>query len=241
VVELIEGEEMVYHAVSGSAAAFSGVRLAVRTSLAGRCLLQGEVLYCHDAETDPRVNLEAARRVGANSMLCVPLVHGDRAVGVLKVCDGRAHAFDEDDVTTLRLLSSISAAAMAHAEDFERQDHESHHDALTGLGNRRAFENHLSMEVSRVARYGGELTVCMAFFLQKDQRPAGARGGRPRLCGAAAVLRRLRGTDQAFRFGGDEFAVSFSGVDAAGASAAMRRRPLALPLHPSGRLDTSAA
>jgi hypothetical protein len=36
VVELIEGEEMVYHAVSGAAEPFAGVRLAVQTSLSGR-------------------------------------------------------------------------------------------------------------------------------------------------------------------------------------------------------------
>jgi diguanylate cyclase (GGDEF)-like protein len=225
VLELIEGEEMVYHAVSGSAEAFSGVRLAVQTSLSGRCLLQGEVLYCRDAETDARVDLQAARRVGATSMLCVPLVHGERAVGVLKVYDARAHAFDEDDVTTLRLLSSIIAAAMAHAEDFERQHHESHHDALTGLPNRRAFENRLAIEVSRVARYGGELTVCMAdldSFKRINDLQGHAAGDRV-LRDVAAVLRRLRDTDQAFRFGGDEFAVIFSGVDAAGAGAAMRR------------------
>src|ERR1700683_4125255 len=53
VVELIEGEEMVYHAVSGEAEPLVGARLAGETSLSGRCLLQNEVLLCEDAEDDP--------------------------------------------------------------------------------------------------------------------------------------------------------------------------------------------
>ena len=237
VVELIEGEEMVYHAVSGSAEGFRGVRLAVQTSLSGRCLLQGEVLYCRDAEGDPRVDLEATRRVGARSMLCVPLTHGARAVGVLKVYDPAADAFDEDDVITLRLLSGIIAAAMVHAEDFELTRHASCHDALTGLPNRRAFEAHMSLEVSRITRYGGELTVCMAdldHFKQINDRDGHAAGDRV-LCAVATLFQRLRDTDRAFRFGGDEFAVIFSGVDLAGAGVAMRRVQEAVTADPACR------
>ncbi len=235
VVELIEGEEMVYHAVSGSAEGFGGVRLAVQASLSGRCLLQGEVLYCQDAEADPRVDLEATRRVGARSMLCVPLTHGERAIGVLKVYDPRADAFDDDDVTTLRLLSRIIAAAMVHAEDFELKHHESSHDALTGLPNRRAFNARMALEVSRVARYGGELTVCMADldgFKQINDVLGHAAGDRV-LCAVASVFQRLRDTDQVFRFGGDEFAVIFSGVNPAGAGVAMRRVQEAMAADPA--------
>jgi diguanylate cyclase (GGDEF)-like protein len=237
VVELIEREEMVYHAVSGTAQPFAGVRLAVQTSLSGRCLLQGEVLYCEDAEGDPRVDREATRRVGARSMLCVPLTHRERAIGVLKVYDPQPYAFGEDDVTTLRLLSGIIAAAMAHAGDFALQRHESHHDALTGLPNRRAFEEQLAIEVARAARYGGQLTVCLvdldAFKAVNDRQ--GHAMGDAVLCAIAAILTRLRGSDQAFRFGGDEFAVIFSGANEAGAGTAMRRAQTAVEGDPACR------
>ncbi len=109
VVELIEGEEMVYHAVSGSAEGFRGVRLAVQTSLSGRCLLQGEVLYCRDAEGDPRVDLEATRRVGARSMLCVPLTHGARAVGNHRGRDGARGRLRAD--TSCELSRRVDRAA----------------------------------------------------------------------------------------------------------------------------------
>jgi diguanylate cyclase (GGDEF)-like protein len=237
VVELIEGEEMVYHAVSGTAKPFAGVRLAVATSLSGRCLLEEAILHCEDAEGDPRVDREAALRVGARSMLCVPLTYGKRAVGVLKVYDPRPYAFGEDDVITLQLLSRLFGAAMAHADDFELQRYASQHDALTGLPNRRAFEEQLTREIARVNRHGGELTVCLAdldAFKAVNDRQGHAMGDSV-LRAVAGILKRLRGTDQAFRFGGDEFAVIFSGADLEGARTAMRRTQAAIESEPACR------
>jgi diguanylate cyclase (GGDEF)-like protein len=230
VVELIEGEEMVYHAVSGAAEPFAGVRLAVKTSLSGRCLLQNDVLLCEDAEDDPRLDREACLKVGARSMLCAPLVHGERAVGVLKVYDPNAYAFGEDDVTTLRVLSGIIATAMAHAGDFELQRYESRHDTLTGLPNRRAFDEQLEREIARASRYSGKLTLCLAdldaFKAVNDRQ--GHAAGDSVLRAVATILKRLRDTDQAFRFGGDEFAVIFPGVDYVSARTAVHRAQTAV-------------
>lgn len=237
VVELIEGEEMVYHAVSGAAEAFVGVRLAVQTSLSGCWLLQEAVLHCEDAEVDPRVDREAAERVGARSMLCVPLAYGERAIGVLKVYDPRPYAFAEDDVATLRLLSRLIGAAMGHAGDFELQRYASQHDALTGLPNRRAFDEQLIREVARADRHGGELTVCLAdldAFKAINDRQGHAMGDTV-LRAVAGILKRLRGTDQAFRFGGDEFAVIFSGADIIGGRTAMHRTEAMIESDPACR------
>ena len=87
VVEIAEGDEMVYRVASGTAEPFLGLRLRIDASLSGLCVRRGEVLHCRDATHDPRVDLDVCRRVGAMSMLCVPLRHGDRVVGVLKVYD----------------------------------------------------------------------------------------------------------------------------------------------------------
>jgi diguanylate cyclase (GGDEF)-like protein len=235
VVELIEGEEMVYHAVSGAAEPFVGVRLAVKTSLSGRCLLQNEVLLCEDAEDDPKVDREACMRVGARSMLCVPLVHGKRGVGVLKVYDPNAYAFGEDDVTTLRILAGIIATAMADAGDFELQRYESRHDALTGLPNRQAFDEQLEREIARASRYRGKLTLCLADLdaLKAVNDRQGHAAGDAVLRAVAAILKRLRDTDQAFHFGGDEFAVIFPGVDYVNARTAVRRAQAAVEREPA--------
>ena len=215
VVALIDGDEMVYDVVNGAAEPFLGMRLAVQTSLSGRCLLQNEVLLCEDAEVDPRVDRDACLTLGARSILCAPLICGKKVVGVLEVYDPNAHAFGEDDVTALRVLSGIIAAAMAQAGAFELQRHQSHHDALTGLPNRRAFDEQLEREIARANRYRGKLTLCLADLdsLQVINDRQGHASGDAVLRAVAAILTRLRDTDQAFRFGGDAFAMIFPGVD----------------------------
>ncbi|NLP82170.1 GAF domain-containing protein, partial [Acinetobacter baumannii] len=84
VVEMAEGDEMVYRATSGLTETLPGLRLARQGSLSGLCVQTGEILHCTDSETDPRVDREACRRVGLRSMVVTPLRHLDTTVGVLK-------------------------------------------------------------------------------------------------------------------------------------------------------------
>lgn len=119
VVELAEGDELVYRATSGAAEAHRGLRVKLDSSLSGLCLQTGEILQCVDSETDPRVDRAATRRIGARSMLVVPLHHIDRTVGVLKVFSPQASAFSALDVETLRLIASQIAAALVISSQFE--------------------------------------------------------------------------------------------------------------------------
>jgi diguanylate cyclase (GGDEF)-like protein len=219
VVELAEGEEMVYHVGRGAADEHLGLRLPIDSSISGLCVRQATTLHCVDAATDDRVNLDACRRVGAISMVCVPLTHVARVVGVLKVYDPRAHAFSADDVATLDLLSGVIAAHMAHASDFEAHHHDSRHDGLTGLPNRRALDERLATEIARAKRHGGGLTVCVLDldrFKQVNDTQGHAAGDQV-LRAVAGKLAQLRDEDAAYRLGGDEFALVL--IEGAGSAA----------------------
>jgi diguanylate cyclase (GGDEF)-like protein len=225
VVELFDEGEMVYCAATGTASDHVGLRLTASNSLSGLCVALGEVLYCADCEADERVDRDACRRVGAVSMLCVPLFNDDGAVGVLKVYDPHANAFDVCDAETLRLLSGLIAAHMKHASDFGQQLHASRHDPLTGLPNRRDFDVRLAAEAARARRHGSELTVCMidldGFKLVNDT--FGHASGDEVLRAVARHLHSLRGEDAAYRLGGDEFALLLVGTDEDGADLVVRR------------------
>jgi diguanylate cyclase (GGDEF)-like protein len=209
VVELADGEEMVYRVTTGEATPFLGVRLKMAASLSGLCVQEGRVLRSDDTDDDPRVDSEACRRVSARSMLCVPLVHHGETVGVLKVYSPEAHSFGAGDVETLELLSDLIAAHMSHASLFAAEVHGGRHDALTGLLNRRAYEERLPVEVARATRYGWPLSLCLldldGFKAINDTlgHPAGDRA----LQQVAALIDESRLADDGFRIGGDEFAL----------------------------------
>jgi diguanylate cyclase (GGDEF)-like protein len=100
---------------------------------------------------------------------------------------------------TLRLLRS-QAALREQAQT----------DALTGLGNLRAFRARLDEESKRARRYHTPLTCVMADVdqLKPINDELGHAAGDRAIAAVAAVLREeLRETDFGARYGGDEFVV----------------------------------
>jgi diguanylate cyclase (GGDEF)-like protein len=209
VIELPEGDEMVYAVTAGEATPYLGIRMDRRSTLSGLSLDRGQVLYCEDTEIDPRVDRRASRRVNLRSMISVPLKHHGQAVGVLKVYSPEPRHFGPADVETLSLLSEAISAHLAHASLFELAAKEGRTDALTGLFNRRAYEERRVVEAARSARYGHPLALCL--FDLDGFKAVNDRYGHPAgdevLQGVAEVIDSSRLTDDAFRIGGDEFAV----------------------------------
>jgi diguanylate cyclase (GGDEF)-like protein/PAS domain S-box-containing protein len=92
----------------------------------------------------------------------------------------------------------------------ERLRHLADHDALTGLLNRRAFEEALEGHVARARRYGpaGALLLLDLDGFKDVNDTLGHHAGDELLTRCAAALTaRLRETDVLARLGGDEFAV----------------------------------
>jgi diguanylate cyclase (GGDEF)-like protein len=208
VVELAEGDEMVYRAVSGNAAGSLGVRLSMADSLSGLCVRQGVPLLCEDAETDPRVDREACRRVGVRSMIVVPLIHRGSAVGVLKVMSSRTGHFGGSDKEILELMAGFIAASLSNSFTFELEAHRALHDPLTGLPNRTLLLDRLEHQVSETRRYGGTFGL---FFMDLDgfkevnDRLGHDVGDAVLRAVARELLPTLRDSDTLARLGGDEF------------------------------------
>lgn len=211
VVELAEGEEMVYTATAGTLSGTEGLRLALSKSLSGRAVRTGEVLVSVDTETDDRVDLEACRRVHARSMVVVPLLHGNRTLGVLKVVSDRPQAFNDDHVNLLQQLAEFIAAALRRATVIDEKVHAASVDGLTGLGNRGIFLGELEKAIAMAA--SSNQPVAAVFYLDLDGfKPINDTYGH--LVGDE-VLREIGNriaamccsSDLAARIGGDEFAV----------------------------------
>jgi len=114
-VEIFDDGDMVYLASAGIAQSQNGLRMPANGSLSGLCVERDEVLICEDAERDPRVNLEACRRVGLCSMLVVPLLHAGKPIGVLKVMSSQPGAYRDSDVQTMRMMATLIGAVLGHS------------------------------------------------------------------------------------------------------------------------------
>lgn len=234
VIELVEGEEMVYRATAGAMRSHLGLRLRCAGSLSGLCVGLGEPLCCVDAEHDARVDLAACRRVGLRSMVVVPLRHESTVVGVLKVTSDRPHAFDDEDLRILGLMSEMIAAAMFHAAQYESGElfFRATHDALTGLANRALFYDRLRQCLDRTQRDLGRsavLYVDMDGLKQINDR-FGHRAGDAAIREAAVRIRgATRKSETVARLGGDEFGVILHAVeDRDGVQAHLQRLELSM-------------
>jgi diguanylate cyclase (GGDEF)-like protein/PAS domain S-box-containing protein len=99
-----------------------------------------------------------------------------------------------------------------------RLRHLADHDALTGLINRRRFEEELEHHVARGRRYGmgGALLVLDLDGFKAINDNHGHRAGDRVLTAVAGTLKqRLRASDVVGRLGGDEFAVLLPHASAA--------------------------
>lgn len=112
VIELLEGDEMVYTAACGSVAPYIGLRLKAQGSLSGMCVRTGLVTYSKDTSNDPRVDEAACKKVNARSMIVVPLKDVDRVVGVLKTVSDQVYAFGAYDIQALELLADLLGEAL---------------------------------------------------------------------------------------------------------------------------------
>jgi diguanylate cyclase (GGDEF)-like protein len=109
-------------------------------------------------------------------------------------------------------LAEVCAAGLRHAELLERLRSQVFIDIVTNCYNRRAFEEHLNVELVRARRYTRPLGLLL-LDLDDFKRVNDAMGhptGDYALQRIGETLRAtFRTTDRVCRYGGDEFAVIF--------------------------------
>jgi putative methionine-R-sulfoxide reductase with GAF domain len=119
-IALRTGDEIVCRARAGRTAPDLGVRLQTDAGISAEAVRSGEIMLCHDAERNPRVDLASCRRLGVRSILVSPLRHYRRTLGVFEVLSSSPGAFDERDVATMQLLSSMMVAAISRISSLHR-------------------------------------------------------------------------------------------------------------------------
>jgi diguanylate cyclase (GGDEF)-like protein len=116
----------------------------------------------------------------------------------------------------LVLMHSIRAHRTGLTAKGEAAERMARIDALTGLENRRAFDEAFSRALARGRRTGQPLTLVMADldgFKQVNDLHGHLVGDAVLTAVAAALRLHARGSDRAFRWAGDEFALLLEDSD----------------------------
>ncbi len=143
----------------------------------------------------------------------------DEIIGVVSV--GRTgRPFTQNDRDLFTYLAAQAARSMSNVELHETAARESVTDDLTGLANRRAFDDVLAREIERAKRFGGELGLVLIDLdnFKRVNDTYGHPQGDVVLRDVARVLRgSSREIDTPARYGGEELAVVLPGTDLDGA------------------------
>jgi diguanylate cyclase (GGDEF)-like protein len=171
----------------------------------------------------PRLGDDAQRAIlreaGLKDAIVVPMRSGSAVIGCLEVTN-RLHdraTFGPDDVRALETVAAHTAVAVENSRLVDRLRFDAHHDALTGLPNRRRMLGALEEAVK--VRAPGEVVAIIQFDvsgLRDVNESLGHAAGDKLLAEVARRLRTLAPPAALVaRVGGDEFAMTLRmpGVD----------------------------
>ncbi|GFM35397.1 GGDEF domain-containing protein [Desulfovibrio psychrotolerans] len=140
--------------------------------------------------------------------------------------DELAAAHGLGDWMALGLDATSCANLLRLQKALEELTHQTEHDALTGLANRRAFTRHMRMEMERVERSNGQVSIAVLDiddFKQVNDTYGHACGDEVLRVLAQVMRENIRAYDVAARIGGEEFALILPGAAALSAKALVER------------------
>jgi diguanylate cyclase (GGDEF)-like protein len=147
---------------------------------------------------------------GIRSIVYLPLVVKNEAIGSLIVASRKPNAYTPGQVRLLERLAFQIAMPVENSRLYAKAEQRARVDELTGLFNRRHFNECIKQEIERNTRYGGVLSLVLLdldFFKAYNDMQGHTAGDKILELIGRVVSVAIRNTDLAFRYGGDEFAI----------------------------------
>ncbi|MGE5575622.1 MAG: diguanylate cyclase [Syntrophothermus sp.] len=209
----------------------------------------GQGVLCTDVAADTRFKATEGENEFC-SVLSVPLVIESRVVGVLSLGRMNDHYFTGDDLSLLSHLASQAAFTVHRAQLYRKLEELAITDGLTGLYNRRRFQEAFEHETQRAQRYGNNLSLLMLdldFFKRFNDANGHPAGDRLLRDFARIISENTRNVDVTARYGGEEFVIILPDSDAKAsmvvadriATAVASRRFEGQESQPGGRVTVS--
>ena len=146
----------------------------------------------------------------SKSEMAVPIIFEKEPIGVINIESPILNRFTEDDRILIETLSNTIGIAIMNARFFEETKKLAITDSLTGLGNYGYLVTSVTKEIEKSKRYDLPMTL---IFLDLDnfKRINDTKGhevGNMILIKVSEIIKeKIRSSDYAFRYGGDEFII----------------------------------
>ena len=162
----------------------------------------------------------------AKSLLVLPLLSADEAIGTLTLVARAEKRFGNDVREMLAVIANQVAIALQNGFLYKKMETMATTDGLTGLTNHRTFQTRFEDLLQRAQRHGHKvaLLLCDVDHFKKVNDTYGHPVGDEVLRRVARVLQEVpRKIDIPARYGGEEFVVILDNVDVAQAKAVAER------------------
>lgn len=157
---------------------------------------------------------------GMQSLLILPLIVREDAIGTLCLAAKRRDAFSNHVRPTLQVLGNQLAVSLANAASVRRLEELATTDGLTGCLNKRSFLDELDRKIRSAERFGRKLSLLITDIdhFKNVNDVYGHATGDVVIKELGAILRSVkRETDIVARFGGEEFCILCEETDTEGA------------------------
>jgi diguanylate cyclase (GGDEF)-like protein len=156
---------------------------------------------------------DPAARAGLRVEVAAAIRSGPRLHGVLAVA-GSARPLAEQ-AAVVQMLAELSALAIVQVEKLKAIQETANIDGLTGVFNKRHFQERITAEIRRAEKEGGGVSLLLLDiddFKNYNDRNGHLEGDEVLKRVGELLKRSIRDDDMAARYGGEEFVVVYPGA-----------------------------
>lgn len=222
-IYLLEGSTLHLGAQAGYPEELIFFDIPITSGIIGRTISTQQPQFCRNVRADPDFLMAS---YDVESEICVPLLKDNLVLGAFNIESSSSRPLTEKDVDLLTAFADPISLAVDNARLHARVASMAFTDGMTGLINRRAFDQALELEITRAGRYQHPLALIMldidSFKCYNDTY--GHPAGDERIKSIARLLLdNVRDPDIAARYGGEEFVIVLPHTSKEGALALAER------------------
>ncbi|PLX44977.1 MAG: hypothetical protein C0611_13465, partial [Desulfobacteraceae bacterium] len=172
------------------------------------------------------IKISSADAIPFSKQIIMPLSLAGSTLGMLAILPENNEKLNDEKMELLTTISNILSMSLKNAQEYHKLKEMAVKDGLTGILNRKGFQNFIQKEFHRAKRYHRPLSLIMIDVdnFKKINDSLGHQAGDYVLLELAGCLKRsVRQADIVFRYGGDEFVILLPDTDMEQAKLLLKR------------------